>query len=39
MAGMWVEVPETLWREIEPLVPVPVRRHRYPGRKRFSERL
>ena len=39
MAGMWVEVPETLWREIEPLLPVPVRRYRYPGRKRFSERL
>jgi transposase len=38
MAGLWMEVPETLWREIEPLVPVPQRRFRYPGRKRFSER-
>jgi transposase len=38
MAGLWIEVPETLWREIEPLVPVPERRFRYPGRRRFSER-
>ena len=38
MAGMWVSVPETLWREIEPLIPVPVRRYRYPGRRRHSER-
>jgi transposase len=38
MAGMWVEVPEMLWREIEPLIPVPERRFRYPGRKRHSER-
>jgi transposase len=38
MAGFWMEVPETLWREVEPLVPVPARRFRYPGRKRFSER-
>jgi transposase len=39
MAGFWVEVPDTLWREIEPLIPVPQRRFRYPGRKRFSERV
>jgi transposase len=38
MAGFWIEVPETLWREIEPLVPVPERRFRYPGRRRCSER-
>jgi transposase len=38
MAGFWMEVPETLWREVEPLIPVPERRFRYPGRKRFSER-
>lgn len=38
MAGMWVEVPESLWVEIEPLLPVPQRRFRYPGRKRYSER-
>lgn len=39
MAGLWVAVPETLWREIEPLVPVPARRFRYAGRRRFPERL
>jgi transposase len=39
MAGFWVEVPDSLWREIEPLIPVPQRRFRYPGRKRFSERV
>ncbi len=38
MAGMWVAVPEVLWRELEPLLPVPERRFRYPGRKRYSER-
>ena len=38
MAGFWIEVPETLWREVEPLIPVPERRFRYPGRKRFPER-
>ena len=38
MAGMRVRVPEVLWREIESLIPVPERRFRYPGRKRFSER-
>lgn len=35
---MWVEVPETLWCEVEPLLTVPERRFRYPGRKRYSER-
>ena len=38
MAGMLVRVPEVLWSEIEPLLPVPERRFRYPGRKRYSER-
>jgi transposase len=38
LAGMRVELPEALWREIEPLLPVPERRYRYPGRKRYSER-
>jgi len=38
MAGMRVEVPAALWREIESLIPVPARRFRYPGRKRYSER-
>jgi transposase len=38
MAGMLVVVPETLWVEIEPLVPGPQRRFRYPGRKRYPER-
>lgn len=38
MAGFWMDVPETMWRELETVVPVPERRFRYPGRKRFSER-
>jgi transposase len=38
MAGMWVAVPDVLWREIESVIPVPARRFRYPGRKRHSER-
>jgi transposase len=38
MSGFWIEVPETLWREVEPLIPVPERRFRYPGRLRCSER-
>lgn len=38
MASMWMVVPEVLWREVEPLVPVPERRFRYPGRKRHAER-
>ena len=32
------QVPERLWREIEPLIPRPARRFRYPGRKRLEER-
>jgi transposase len=35
---LWVVVPEALWREIEPLLTVPERRFRYPGRKRYPER-
>jgi transposase len=35
---MVVRVPEALWSEIEPLLPVPERRFRYPGRKRYPER-
>jgi transposase len=31
-------VPEALWQEIEPLIPQPSRRARYPGRKRWDER-
>jgi transposase len=31
-------VPEVLWAEIEPLIPRPVRRFRYPGRKRWDDR-
>jgi len=38
MARMRVRVPEALWLELEPLVPRPQRRFRYPGRKRFQER-
>ena len=38
MAGLWMEVPGTLWLEMESVVPVTVRRFRYPGRKRFSGR-
>ncbi len=37
--GFWVRVPEVLWAEVERLVPVPARRFRYPGRRRFEERL
>ncbi len=38
MAGISVEVPETVWREVEPLLPVPERRFRYPRRRRYAER-
>jgi transposase len=38
MRGVRRQVPETLWRELEPLIPKPERRFRYPGRKRFGER-
>jgi transposase len=35
---MLVRVPEVLWAELEPLVAVPQRRFRYPGRKRYADR-
>lgn len=38
MAGMLVRVPGVLWFEVEPLVAVPERRFRYPGRKRYADR-
>jgi transposase len=38
VAGMLVRVPEVLWAELEPLVPVAQRRFRYPGRKRYPDR-
>ena len=38
MAAEPWRVPEALWREIEPLIPQPSRRARYPGRKRWDER-
>ena len=38
MAALLVQVPEALWRELEPLLPVPERRFRYPGRRRYAER-
>jgi transposase len=38
VAGLWVEVPEALWCELEPLLPVAVRRFRYPGRRRYPDR-
>src|SRR5436189_5988971 len=33
------QVPDGLWERIEPLLPVKQRRFRYPGRKRFDDRL
>jgi transposase len=36
---VWVRVPDVLWAEVETLVPVPARRFRSPGRRRFEERL
>lgn len=38
MSVLRVVVPELLWRELEPLIPRPQRRFRYPGRKRYDER-
>ena len=32
------DVPDGLWELIEPLLPVPTRRFRYPGRKRLDDR-
>ena len=31
-------VPDSLWRELEPLIPAVTRRFRYPGRKRYEDR-
>jgi transposase len=31
-------VPDSLWRELEPLIPAFKRRFRYPGRKRYEDR-
>lgn len=33
-----VRVPDVVWRELAPLIPVPERRVRFPGRKRLDER-
>jgi transposase len=33
----WI-VPDELWQRIEPLIPRPRRRYRYPGRKRLDDR-
>jgi len=33
-----MQVPDLLWQELEPLVPVPERRFRNPGRRRYGER-
>jgi transposase len=33
-----MQVPDSLWAELEPLIPRPARRFRYPGRKRYDER-
>lgn len=38
IVGVRVRVPEVVWRELAVLVPVPERRFRYPGRRRFDER-
>ena len=33
------EIDDAMWAEVEPLIPVRVRRHRYPGRKPLPDRL
>jgi transposase len=33
------EIDDELWAEVEPLIPVRPRRHRYPGRKPVPDRL
>ena len=33
------EIDDELWSEVEPLIPVRQRRHRYPGRKAIPDRL
>ena len=35
---MRVVVPDLLWEELRPLIPVRPRRFRYPGRKRYEDR-
>jgi hypothetical protein len=37
MAAMVVRVPVGLWREVEPLLPVPERRYRFPGAPRSTK--
>ena len=32
------EIPDELWEQIQPLLPVVQRRHRWPGRKRIGDR-
>jgi transposase len=38
LSVLQIHVPDRLWAELEPLIPVPERRFRYPGRKRHDER-
>jgi transposase len=38
LSVLQMRVPDLLWQELEPLIPVPKRRFRYPGRKRYEER-
>jgi transposase len=33
-----VVVPDLLWEELQPLLPVKPRRFRYPGRRRYADR-
>ncbi len=38
MSVLQMSVPDALWMELDPLIPRPARRFRYPGRKRYEER-
>ena len=38
MSVLQIRVPDLLWEELEPLIPRPERRFRYPGRKRYDDR-
>jgi transposase len=38
LSVLQMHVPDRLWEELEPLIPRPERRFRYPGRKRYDER-
>jgi transposase len=38
MRALSWRVSDRLWAELEPLIPVPERRFRYPGRRRWDER-